>query len=154
MRQGINKVCLLGNIGKDPEIRTTSFSKKMALFSLATPETWKDKASGEKKTESEWHRVVVMDENLVNIVESYCPSGTLLYLEGKLKTRKWTDKNGKDQYTTEVVLPSYGSKLLIIPTSGKNQNAETERDGFTAAKGFNEFDNFALDDTIDEDLPF
>ena len=110
----INKVILIGNLGKDPEIRTTGDGREIASFSLATSESWKDKNSGEKKEKTEWHNVVVFSAGLVNIIKNYVKKGSKLYLEGSLQTRKWTDKQGVDKYSTEIVLQNFNSTLQIL----------------------------------------
>lgn len=110
----INKVILVGNIGQDPEIRTTSDGREIANFSLATTESWKDKMSGEKREKTEWHRVVIFSQGLVGIVKNYVKKGSKLYLEGSLQTRKWTDKDGVEKYTTEIVLQNFSSTLQIL----------------------------------------
>tara|TARA_R110000772_G_scaffold39943_1_gene93700 strand:- start:954 stop:1367 length:414 start_codon:yes stop_codon:yes gene_type:complete len=110
----INKAILIGNLGKDPEIRTTGDGREIASFSLATSESWKDKNSGEKKEKTEWHNVVVFSAGLVNIIKNYVKKGSKLYLEGSLQTRKWTDKQGVDKYSTEIVLQNFNSTLQIL----------------------------------------
>ena len=110
----VNRVFLLGNLGKDPEIRTMQNGKKVASFSLATSETWKDKATGERKSKTEWHNVVIFNEGLVRIVEQYLHKGSKVWIEGQLQTRKWTDKSGQDRYTTEVVLQGFNSALTML----------------------------------------
>lgn len=110
----VNKVILVGNVGKDPEIRTFQNGGRVANFSVATSESWKDKATGEKKERTEWHRVAVTNDALVGIVESYIRKGSKLYVEGKLQTRKWTDKNGVEKFSTEVVLAPFGGQLVML----------------------------------------
>jgi single-strand DNA-binding protein len=114
MAYSINKVTLLGNVGKDPEIRTFQNGGKIATFSLATTESWKDKTTGEKKAETEWHNIVVKNEGLVGIIEKYVKKGSKLYLEGKLETRKFTTKEGAEKYTTEVVLYPYNGEIVLL----------------------------------------
>jgi single-strand DNA-binding protein len=109
----LNKVTLIGNLGKDPEIRSTSDGQEIANFSLATTERWKDKNTGDKKEKTEWHKIVVFN-SLVNIVKNYVKKGTKLYVEGQLQTRKWTDNNGIDKYTTEIILQNFNSNLQIL----------------------------------------
>lgn len=110
----INKVILVGNVGQDPEVRSTQDGREIANFSLATSESWKDKNSGEKKEKTEWHRVVVFSSGLAGIVKNYVKKGTKLYIEGSLQTRKWTDKDGAEKYTTEIVLQNFNSTLQIL----------------------------------------
>src|ERR1700741_174421 len=104
MAGSVNKVILVGNVGKDPEIRRTQDGRPIANLSIATSESWRDKSSGEKRERTEWHRVVIINEGLSRIAEQYLRKGSKVYLEGQLQTRKWTDKDGHERYTTEVVL--------------------------------------------------
>lgn len=110
----LNKVILIGNVGKDPEIRQTQAGDSVANFSLATSESWKDRATGEKFERTEWHNIAVFSEGIVKIIQSYVKKGSKIYVEGKLQTRKWQDKDGKDRYTTEILLQSYNSKLVLL----------------------------------------
>jgi single-strand DNA-binding protein len=110
----VNKVTLLGHLGKDPEIRTLQGGGKVANFSLATSESWRDKTSGERKEKTEWHTVGITAEPLVKLAEQYLRKGSKVYLEGQLETRKWQDKTGADRYTTEVVLRPYRSDLVLL----------------------------------------
>jgi len=114
MAGSVNKVILVGNLGRDPEIRTTQDGTKVANLSLATSETWRDKNSGERKERTEWHRVVVFNERLVDVIEKYVRKGSKLYLEGALQTRKWTDKEGQERYSTEVVLQRFRGELTML----------------------------------------
>ncbi len=100
----LNKVTLIGFVGQDPEIRATQYGREIASFSLATTESWKDKSSGERKEKTEWHKIVVFSQGLTGIIKNYVKKGSKLYIEGSLVTRKWTDKNGVEKYTTEIVL--------------------------------------------------
>jgi single-strand DNA-binding protein len=109
-----NLVILIGNVGGDPEIRSTPAGKTIASFSLATNETWTDKASGEKKERSEWHRIVVFNDHFVSVVERFVKKGDKLYIEGSLKTRKWQAQDGSDRYITEVQLQAYGGDLVLL----------------------------------------
>jgi single-strand DNA-binding protein len=110
----VNKVILVGNIGRDPEIRSTQDGMRIANLSLATSETWRDRASGERKEKTEWHRVAVFNERLVDVIEKYVKKGAKLYIEGQLQTRKWTDKEGQDRYTTEIVLGRFNGQLTML----------------------------------------
>lgn len=114
MSGSLNKVILIGHLGRDPEIRTTQDGTKVANLSIATSEHWKDKNSGERREKTEWHRVVVFDERLVGVVEKYLKKGSLLYLEGALQTRKWTDQSGTEKYTTEIVLQKYRGEITML----------------------------------------
>jgi single-strand DNA-binding protein len=114
MAGSVNKVILVGNIGRDPEIRSTQDGMRIANLSLATSETWRDKGSGERKEKTEWHRVAIFNERLVEVVEKYVKKGAKLYIEGQLQTRKWTDKEGQERYTTEVVLGRFNGQLTML----------------------------------------
>jgi single-strand DNA-binding protein len=121
MAGSVNKVILIGNVGQDPEIRSMQSGDKVASFSVATSESWKDKTSGEKKEKTEWHRVSVWNQGLVKVIESYVKKGSKVYLEGALETRKWQDKDGNDKYTTEVVLRAYRGELTLLDSRGGGQ---------------------------------
>jgi single-strand DNA-binding protein len=114
MAGSVNKVILVGNVGKDPEIRRTQDGRPIANITLATSETWRDKNSGEKKEKTEWHRVVIFSEPLCKVVEQYVKKGAKLYIEGALQTRKWTDQAGVEKYSTEVVLQGFGGQLTML----------------------------------------
>jgi single-strand DNA-binding protein len=117
MAGSVNKVILIGNLGRDPEIRTMQNGGKVANLSLATSETWRDKASGERKEKTEWHRVVIFG-NLAEIAEKYLKKGSKVYVSGSLQTRKWTDQSGTEKYTTEVVLQGFGGELTMLDGKG------------------------------------
>lgn len=117
----VNKVFIVGNLGKDPEIRTTQSGDKIASFSVATSERWKDKQTGEAKEKTEWHRIVVFNQNIVSVVEKYLKKGSKVYVEGQLETRKWTDQQGVDKYTTEIVLRPYRGELTMLDSKGGGQ---------------------------------
>lgn len=138
----VNKVIIIGNVGQSPEIRATQNGKKVASFSLATSDVWKDKNTGEKKQSTEWHRVVIFNEGLAGVVERFVKKGSKVYLEGQLKTRKWTDKDGNDKYTTEVFLQGFNSTLTLLDSPN--------RDGMNQDTGQS---NYAQDDFEDE-VPF
>lgn len=114
MAGSVNKVILVGNLGRDPEIRSMQSGEEIAQLSLATSETWRDKASGERKERTEWHRVVIFNENLVKVAKQYLKKGSKVYIEGSLQTRKWTDKDGAEKYTTEVVLQRFRGELTML----------------------------------------
>ena len=120
----VNKVTLVGYLGKDPEIRSFQNGGRAASFTLATTESWKDKVTGEKKERTEWHRVSVLNDNLVDIVERYIKKGSKIYLEGQLETRKWTDKEGKDRYTTEVVIRPFHGEITMMDGPRKQDQAD------------------------------
>ena len=114
MAGSVNKVILVGNLGKDPEIRAMQNGGRVANLSIATSETWKDKNSGERKEKTEWHRVVIFNDNLVRVVEQYLKKGSKVYIEGSLQTRKWTDQSGQEKYSTEVVLQGFTGNLTML----------------------------------------
>jgi single-strand DNA-binding protein len=118
MAGSVNKVILVGNLGKDPEIRRTQDGRPIANLSVATSETWRDKATGERKEKTEWHRVVIFNEGLAKVAEQYLKKGAKVYIEGQLQTRKWTDQSGVDKYSTEVVLQGFNSNLTMLEGRG------------------------------------
>ncbi len=117
MAGSVNKVILVGNLGKDPEVRNAQNGSKIVSFSLATSESWNDKASGERKEKTEWHRVVVFNERLGDVAERFLKKGRKVYIEGSLQTRKWTDQSGQEKYTTEVVIDRFRGELTLIDSN-------------------------------------
>jgi single-strand DNA-binding protein len=131
MAGSVNKVILIGNLGADPEIRRTQDGRPIANLRVATSESWRDKATGERKEKTEWHRVVIFNEGLCRIAEQYLKKGSKVYLEGQLQTRKWQDKDGQDRYSTEVVLQGFNSQLTMLDTrGGAGGGAEASDDSF------------------------
>lgn len=128
MAGSVNKVILIGNLGKDPEIRRTQDGRPIANLSVATSETWRDRATGERKEKTEWHRVVVFNEGLAKVVEQYLKKGAKVYIEGQLQTRKWTDQSGTEKYTTEVVLQGFNSNLTMLDGRGSSAGADGSGD--------------------------
>src|SRR5437762_8100164 len=118
MAGSVNKVILIGNLGKDPEIRRTQDGRPIANLSVATSESWRDKATGERREKTEWHRVVIFSEGLCRVVEQYLKKGAKVYIEGQLQTRKWTDQQGVEKYSTEVVLQGFNSALTMLDRAG------------------------------------
>jgi single-strand DNA-binding protein len=118
MAGSVNKVILLGNLGADPEIRRTQDGRPIANLRVATSESWRDKATGEKREKTEWHRVVIFNDNLCRIAEQYLKKGSKVYLEGQLQTRKWTDQQGVERYSTEVVLQNFRGELTLLDRAG------------------------------------
>ncbi len=114
MAGSVNKVILVGNLGRDPEIRSTQDGRRIGTLSLATSESWRDRNSGERRERTEWHRVVIFNENLVEIAEKYLRKGAKIYIEGQIQTRKWADQSGQERYTTEVVLNRYRGELTML----------------------------------------
>jgi single-strand DNA-binding protein len=125
MAGSVNKVILVGNLGRDPEIRSTNDGTRIANLNLATSESWRDRNSGERKERTEWHRVVIFNENLVTIAEKYLRKGSKIYVEGALQTRKWTDQQGQEKYSTEVVLQKFRGELTMLDgaSGGRGQGA-------------------------------
>lgn len=142
----VNRVILLGMVGKKPEIRTTQDGRKIASFSLATSDSWKDKNTGEKKEKTEWHNISVFG-GLAGIVESYVDKGSKLYVEGQLKTEKYTDKNGVEKYVTKVVLSGYGSDLQLLSKKTEDAGYKKVDEAFTQAAPQEDF-------VLDNDIPF
>lgn len=130
MAGSVNKVILVGNLGNDPEVRQTNDGNKIVSFSVATSESWKDRNTGERRERTEWHRVVVFNENLGNIAERYLRKGSKVYLEGQLSTRKWTDASGVEKYTTEVVLQRFRGELTMLDgRGGQTEDASLDHGG-------------------------
>ena len=121
MAGSLNKVLLIGRLGNDPEIKQMQNGKSVARLSVATSESWKDKSTGERKEKTEWHRVVIFNEGLVNVVQKYLKKGAQVYIEGQLNTNKYTDNNGQEQYSTQIVLQGYSSSLTML--DGKNSSS-------------------------------
>lgn len=119
----VNKVILVGNLGKDPEVRSMQSGDRVASFPIATSERWKDKATGERKEKTEWHKVTIFDERLVEITEKYLRKGSKVYLEGQLQTRKWNDQNGQERYTTEIVLQRFRGDLTLLDTKSDGETS-------------------------------
>src|SRR5438270_11734287 len=124
MAGSVNKVILVGNLGKDPEIRSTQSGGKIANFSVATSDTWNDKATGERRERTEWHRVVVFNERLADVAERFLRKGRKVYVEGSLQTRKWTDQSGQEKYTTEVVLDRFRGELTLLDSGRGEEGGE------------------------------
>jgi single-strand DNA-binding protein len=139
MAGSVNKVILIGNLGRDPEIRTTQDGTKVANLSVATSENWRDKSSGERREKTEWHRVVVFNDRLVDVIERYLKKGAKVYLEGALQTRKWTDQSGAEKYTTEIVLQKYRGELTMLDGrgggGGGDEMADAGAGGYAGGSG-------------------
>ena len=127
MAGSVNKVTLLGNLGRDPEVRSMQSGGRVCTLSIATSESWRDKASGERKEKTEWHRVVIFNDNLVGVAERYLRKGSKVYLEGQLETRKWVDQGGQEKYSTEVVLRPYRGELTLL--DGRGEGGESGGNG-------------------------
>ena len=149
MAGSLNKVLLIGRLGADPEIKQMVNGKNVARISLATSQSWKDKNTGEKKEKTEWHRVVVFNEGLVNVVQQYLKKGAQVYIEGQLNTRKWKDeKSGMDKYSTEIVIQGYNSSLTML--GGSSQNNISSNDN---KQKIDDNSQVAQND-LDDDIPF
>src|SRR6187455_1039337 len=118
MAGSVNKVILVGNLGRDPEVRSMQDGRSMVNMSIATSENWRDRQSGERKERTEWHRVVIFNEKLAEVAQKYVRKGSKIYVEGQLSTRKWTDQSGQERYTTEVVIPRFGGALTMLDGRG------------------------------------
>ena len=157
MAGSVNKVILVGNLGSDPEIRRMNSGDQVATLSIATPETWKDKNTGERKDRTEWHKVVIFNENLVKVAEQYLKKGAKVYIEGQLQTRKWQDQSGIDRYTTEVVLQNFRGQLQMLdsrPDGGDGNVATNTQNSaignqYAAQKGRTSYQR-----PLDDDVPF
>jgi single-strand DNA-binding protein len=150
----VNKVILVGNLGRDPEIRNFPNGGRVANFSIATSESWKDKATGERKERTEWHRVSVLNENLVGVVERYVKKGSKVYIEGQLETRKY-EKDGRDTYTTEVVLRPYRGELTLLDSRGGGSGGGDMGDGdMPSSSSGGGFGGGGSAGTIDDEIPF
>ncbi|GAB4353384.1 MAG: single-stranded DNA-binding protein [Oricola sp.] len=123
MAGSVNKVILVGNLGADPEIRRLNSGEPVVNLSVATSETWRDKNSGERRERTEWHRVVIFNENLAKVAENYLKKGSKVYIEGQLQTRKWQDQSGQDRYTTEIVLQRFRGDLQMLDSRGEGEGA-------------------------------
>ncbi len=154
MAGSVNKVILVGNLGRDPEIRNFPNGGRVANFSIATSESWKDKATGERKERTEWHRVSVLNENLVGVVERYVKKGSKVYIEGQLETRKY-EKDGRDTYTTEVVLRPYRGELTLLDSRGGGSGGGDMGDGdMPSSSSGGGFGGGGSAGTIDDEIPF
>ena len=157
MSGSVNKVILLGNLGRDPEIRSMQSGKKMASFSIATSKRWKDRNTQEQKENTSWHNIVVFNEGLVDVIEKYIKKGSKIYVEGELSTRKYQDKDGNDKYTTEVVLQGYNSTLTMLDSrnSGSASIEEAPISSSSDSKSEDSFDSQVSDSQdLDDDIPF
>lgn len=162
MAGSINKVILVGNLGKDPEVRSTQNGKEIANLTIATSDTWKDKMTGERREKTEWHRVVIFNEGLVKVAKNYLKKGAKVYIEGALQTRKWVDQAGQEKYTTEVVLQGFNSTLTMLdgkrdggggsssyssPASSSSSTPAPKDEPAPAQEDF-------ADETLDDEIPF
>ncbi|MCR5875940.1 single-stranded DNA-binding protein [Phenylobacterium sp. J426] len=161
MAGSVNKVILVGNLGADPEIRSLTSGDRVANLRIATSETWRDRSSGERKEKTEWHRVVIFNENLVKVAENYLRKGSTVYIEGSLQTRKWTDQSGQEKYSTEIVLQKFRGELTMLGGRG-DAGGMSDRDeggygggfggGAPRAQSSGPREEFSAD--LDDEIPF
>ena len=160
MAGSVNKVILVGNLGADPEIRTLNSGDRVANLRIATSETWRDKSSGERKEKTEWHRVVIFNDNLVKVAESYLKKGAKVYIEGAIQTRKWTDQAGLEKFSTEIVLQKFRGELTMLDGRGEGGGAGAGSGddygaaggGFQRAQPSGPRESFSAD--LDDEIPF
>ncbi|WP_024341007.1 single-stranded DNA-binding protein [Bradyrhizobium japonicum] len=155
MAGSVNKVILVGNLGKDPDIRTFERGGSVANLSIATSESWRDKNSGERREKTEWHNIVVKQEGLVGVVEQYCRKGQKVYIEGQLQTRKWTDRSGVEKYTTEVVLQGFNCKLVMLDRGGdrgEDDDRGPASPGTRSSSGHQQ--QYQRNDDLNDEIPF
>jgi single-strand DNA-binding protein len=153
MSGAVNKVILIGNVGADPEIRRTQDGRPIANLRIATSESWRDKNSGERKEKTEWHSVVIFNEGLCKVVESYVKKGAKLYIEGSLATRKWQDQSGNDRYSTEIVLQGFGGSLVMLDGHGGDSAPDRSGGDYGSASGGTRRAPPTIDHD-DDDIPF
>ncbi|MDA9623685.1 single-stranded DNA-binding protein [Pelagibacteraceae bacterium] len=152
MAGSLNKVLLIGRLGADPEIKQMVNGKNVARLSLATSQSWKDKSSGERKEKTEWHRVVIFNEGLVNVVQQYLKKGANVYVEGQLTTRKWKDEaSGQDKYSTEIVLQGYNSSLTMLDGKSKSENTNLVSENKSSLPNENTSQDVS---DLDDEIPF
>tara|TARA_B100001250_G_scaffold409790_1_gene434856 strand:+ start:831 stop:1289 length:459 start_codon:yes stop_codon:yes gene_type:complete len=152
MAGSLNKVLLIGRLGADPEIKQMVNGKNVARLSIATSQSWKDKSSGERKEKTEWHRVVIFNEGLINVVQQYLKKGANVYIEGQLSTRKWKDEStGQDKYSTEIILQGYNSSLTMLDGKNKNSGSDLVKENKSSLP--NESTNQESSD-LDDEIPF
>ena len=151
MAGSLNKVLLIGRLGADPEVKQMVNGKSVARLSLATSKSWKDKNTGEKKEKTEWHRIVVFNEGLVNVVKQYLKKGAQIYVEGQISTRKWKDEqSGQDKYSTEIIIQGYNSSLTMLGSGGGNSNNITNQDKSQSIKDTSQ----TAQNDLDDEIPF
>jgi single-strand DNA-binding protein len=151
MARSVSKTILIGHVGKDPESRTLQGGGRVCTFSVATSESWRDKSSGEKREKTEWHNIVVWNEGLIKVCESYLKKGSLVYIEGRNETRKWQDQSGNDRYATEVVLRPYRGELTLLSDGGGNGGGQQRS---SAGGGTQQRQQSGQSDDIGDEIPF
>jgi|TARA_A100001011_G_scaffold291785_1_gene303412 single-strand DNA-binding protein len=153
MAGSLNKVFLIGRLGNDPEIKQMSNGKNVARLSLATSDTWKDKNTGEKKEKTEWHRIVIFNEGLVNVVQQYLKKGAQVYIEGQIQTTKYTDNSGQEKYSTQIVLQGYNSTLTMLG-AGSSSSSKIEDSSLNQDNSSLPSDNNISSNDLDDEVPF
>ena len=148
MAGSLNKVLIIGRLGNDPEVKQMQNGKNVARLSIATSETWKDKNSGEKKEKTEWHRIVIFNEGLVNVVQQYLKKGAQVYIEGQLSTNKYTDNNGQEKYSTQIVLQGYNSTLKMLGGGNQNSSAVSDQSSSSSLPSDEPIPSAGLDDEV------
>ncbi|CAN7312827.1 MULTISPECIES: single-stranded DNA-binding protein [unclassified Phenylobacterium] len=152
MSGSVNKVILIGNLGADPEIRSMNSGDRIANLRIATSESWRDKSSGERKEKTEWHRVVIFNDNLVKVAEQYLRKGSKVYIEGAIQTRKWTDQSGQEKYSTEIVLQKFRGELTML--DGRGDGERSGSGGGGGSTGYDGGSDFSSNLPDDDDIPF
>ena len=150
MAGSLNKVLLIGRLGNDPEIKQMQNGKTVAILSVATSENWKDKNSGEKKEKTEWHRVVIFNEGLVNVVQQYLKKGAQIYIEGQLSTNKYTDSNGVEKYSTQIVLQGFNSTLKMLGGGSRTGDSSSDQSSSSSLPS----DEISPPSDLDDEVPF
>lgn len=150
----LNKVTLIGNIGRDPEIRTMQEGGRIVTLSVATSESWRDKVTGERKEKTEWHRVVVMNDRITDVIERFIRKGSRVYIEGQLQTRKWTDASGQERYTTEIVIGRFRGELMMLDKLSESGGAPHAVGNETFSASDHETPSFSGAPLADDDIPF
>ncbi|MDA0938897.1 MAG: single-stranded DNA-binding protein [Proteobacteria bacterium] len=151
MAGSLNKVSLIGNVGKDPDIRSTQDGREVVTFSLATSESWRDKITGERREKTEWHRIVVFSPHLITIIKNHLHKGSKVYIEGSLQTRKWSDQSGIEKYTTEVVIQAYSGMLVLLTPKGDEGGAFSEQNPSFQNKNRNDYE---IEEEQEDQIPF
>ena len=161
MAGSVNKVILVGNLGKDPEVRTFQNGGKVCNFSIATSESWKDKNTGERQEKTQWHNIAIFSEPLANIAEQYLKKGSKVYVEGQLETRKWQDQSGNDRYSTEVVLKGYSATMTMLDSRADSAALSSGQNNYSSDYGSDNVKNVASSSTqsegigeLDDEIPF
>lgn len=150
----INKVILIGRLGKNPDIRTTQDGKEIVSFSLATSETWKSKSTGEKQEKTEWHRIVIFNPGIVKVVKDYVKKGSKIYLEGTLQTRKWSNKEGAEQYVTEIVIQAFNGTLKLLDGKEKSDNQDEYKTDYIQDHNPTSTQSASVDFELGDEIPF